>query len=87
MESTGRGIVCRGQLHDDETTDQSGVGTWFPKPRSLSTGPSVLLRRGGGQLAALGVIPVLDLGVSHHLVVPSKFLVLNVKFDAVIFIF
>ena len=83
MESTGRGIVCRGQLHDDETTDQSGVGTWFPKPRSLSTGPSVLLRK----LAALGVFPVLDLGVSHHLVVPSKFLVLNVKFDAVIFIF
>ena len=48
---------------------------------------SVCSTEEGGQLAALGVFPVLDLGVSHHLVVPSKFLVLNVKFDAVIFIF
>ena len=85
MVSTGKGIACRGQLHDDDTTELSGVGTWFPKPQSLSTGPSV--RLGGRQLAALGVFPVLDVGVSHHLVVPCKFLVLNVKFDAVIFIF
>ena len=57
----------------------------FPNPVPC---PQVrLFYWGGGQLAALGVFPVLDLGVSHHLVVPSKFLVLNVKFDAVIFIF